>query len=314
VLVVRRLAAAPGPTRGGQALIEFAIIAFVLTFLLGAIITLGFMLLSANVLQQAADVAAQELARTPASPIARFDETLSDPELGGRLYRENLLIVPPGTNPAELPLVNRLLYPLYIYDPDRNVNRYPGTVVDGPSGLTVIIAITGDRDPETGAETIKEWRKVVEEVLPPDPPDATEGPYSLASPTPGELDRGFVALRINAPFQSGALVSYIQKNADGEIVPPEQALSSDTVTNLPVTADDSAVSGSSEARFPNGQTLAEAGYSLSPLPADPRFGGHAHRGEYGLGELQAFSTTVRPYRRVLSAQGVYRREVFGESP
>ena len=35
------------------------------------------------------------------------------------------------------------------------------------------------------------------------------------------------------------------------------------------------------------------------------YGGH-----YGLGQQVAWNQVVRPYRRVLSAQAIYRREVF----
>ena len=33
-------------------------------------------------------------------------------------------------------------------------------------------------------------------------------------------------------------------------------------------------------------------------------------GQYGLGEQGALGRRVRPYRRVISAQAIYRREVF----
>ncbi|MCA9071573.1 MAG: pilus assembly protein, partial [Planctomycetaceae bacterium] len=83
---------------------EFAIIAFVLTLLLGAMLTFGFLLFGANVLQQAADVGAQELARYPYSPTGTFEEALED----SGLFREEDLVIPTGTDPDTLPLINRL--------------------------------------------------------------------------------------------------------------------------------------------------------------------------------------------------------------
>ncbi|TWT58846.1 TadE-like protein [Thalassoglobus neptunius] len=292
--------------RSGQALIEFAVIAFVMTFLLGAILAFGFLFFSANVLQQAADVGAMELSRHPFAPVGTFDEALE----GSGLYSEASLVVVPGTDPETLPLINRLLYSTYIYDPDIDRVRYPGTLVTNVDGdLTVVIPLVGfgNRDSSTGAETISEWRRVVEEVL---PAGASEGPFALDSPTPGSLEPGMVALRINFPYQSAALVAYIQSDSDGNIVRPADTVGLNGVQNIPVTADDASVTGAASATFPNGQTLAAAGYILVDPSANPNFGAGPHRGTYGFGEAKAFATTVRPYRKVISAQGIYRREVF----
>ena len=64
--------------RRGQVLVEFAVVAFVLTFLLGAMLALGFLFFSANVLQQAADVGAMEFARHPAAPVETFENALGN--------------------------------------------------------------------------------------------------------------------------------------------------------------------------------------------------------------------------------------------
>ena len=292
--------------RSGQALIEFAVIAFVMTFLLGAVLALGFLFFSANVVQQTADVGAMELSRHPFDPAGDFYSALD----GSGLFTEAALVVVPGTDPETLPLINRLLYSTYIYDPDVDRVRYPGTLVTNVDGdLTVVIPLVGfgNRDPTTGVETISEWRRVVEEVL---PEGASEGPYALNSPTPGSLDRGMVALRINYPYQSAALVAYIHTDSGGNVIRPADSIGLDGVQNIPVIADDATVTGAASATFPNGQTLAAAGYSLVDPAANPSIGAGPHRGTYGLGESQAYATTVRPYRKVLSAQGIYRREVF----
>lgn len=308
--------------RCGQALVEFAIIAFVFTLLLAAMLALGFLFFSANVLQQAADVGAMELARHPAQPTADFQTEL----VNSGLFSEADLVVPVGTDPASLPLINRLLFPLYIYDPDidqpNGVLRYPGTVVERNDNdiRTVVIPIIGpgNRDTTTGAnpigtngaDMVTQWRRVVEEVI---PTGQTAGPYSLtaSSEEQGGLGQpGMVALRINYPYQSAALVAYVQTDADGNVIAPPETIGRNDVLNVPVTANDGAITGADTATFPDGQTLEAAGYSLVNPTANPKFGASAHRGTYGFGEAQAFQTTVRPYRKVISAQGIYRREVF----
>ncbi|MEZ6066743.1 MAG: pilus assembly protein [Planctomycetaceae bacterium] len=312
-----RAAAGSHEVRRGQAIVEFAVIAFLLTILLGAMLTFGFLLFGANVLQQAADVGAMELARHPDAPTATFQSALTNSDL----YSEAELVVPVGTDPADLSLINRLLFPLYIYDPDLDMVRYPGTVVtNGDDDMTVVIPIIGpgNRDATTapgsiattGADTISEWRRVVEEVV---PTGESAGPYSMTA-TPAELgglaQPGMVALRINYPFQSAALVAYVHTDQVGDVLAPPDTIGQDDVRSVPIGADDGAVNGAAAATFPDGQTLAAAGYTLVNPAANPSFGASAHRGTYGFGEVQAFLTTVRPYRKVLSAQGIYRREVF----
>jgi len=303
-----RDAVAPRCTdRSGQALIEFAVIAFVMTLLLGAMLTFGFMFFGANVIQQAADVGAMELARHPYSPTGTFSDALKDEPL----FTEAALVVAAGTDPNTLPLINRLLFPLYIYDPDIDMVRYPGTLVtNGDGDTTVVIPIVGSRDSTTGVETISEWHRVVEEII---PQGANSGPYAVnASATEyGSLGQGgWVAMRINYPHQSGSLVAYVQTDTNGNILNPTETIGRDDVLNVAATADDVNVQNAATAMFPDGNTLATANYTLVNPTADPDIGASPHRGTYGFGEAQAHLTTVRPYRKVLTAQGIYRREVF----
>jgi len=305
--------------RSGQALIEFAVIAFVLSLLLSAMLTFGFMFFGANVLQQAADVGAMEFARHPFTPTGTFSAGLDDSDLfdeqylfcqiGGSDTTEEDL--PAAYTEADyqalqnrMPMINRLLFPLYVYDRDRNAIRYPGTVVtrDSDSELTILIPIVGfgNRDANTGVETISQWREVVEEIL---PDGATAGPYAVdASATEyGNLNGGgWVALRINFPYQSGAMVAYQQQDSGGTVLRTPDALGRDDITNVAVEADDASVTA---AALPTGFTLPAA-------ITDATIDGLPHRGTYGLGSMQAHLTTVRPYRKVLTAQGIYRREVF----
>jgi len=314
----RFTAAFRSTNRSGQALIEFAVIAFVLTLLFSAMLTFGFMLFGANVLQQAADVGAMELARHPYSPTGTFSDALEDVSGTDPLFLEEFLVCEIGGSdtteedlPANyteadyqslqnrMPLINRLLFPLYIYDRDLNAIRYPGAVVNHNGDRTVLIPIVGfgNRDAITGVETITQWRQVVEEIL---PTGASQGAYAVDSTTTGELDPGMVALRINFPYQSGAMVAYQQQDSGGTVLRGPDAIGRNDITNVAVEADDSAVTA---AALPTGYTLANP-------TADNTVDGLPHRGTYGLGSMQAHLTTVRPYRKVLTAQGIYRREVF----
>lgn len=293
---MRRLPITRSRQRRGQAVVEFAVVSLLLTFLLGAMLTLGFLFFGANVLQQAADVGAMELSRHPFAATGTFGDALAD----SGLFREADLVVPVGTAARDLPLINQQLFSVYIYDPDIDMLRYPGTLVtNGDGDQTVLIPIIGpgNRDENTGVETISEWHKVVEEVT---PSGSMEGPYAINSTTTGMLDPGMVALRIHYPFQSAAMVAYIHKNSSGVVISPSETIGLESVQNVVVTADDDAVTA---APLP-------AGYTLVNPAINTAFGASPHRGTYGLGEAQAHLTKVRPYRKVISAQAIYRRELF----
>ena len=97
------------------------------------------------------------------------------------------------------------------------------------------------------------------------------------------------------------MVAYMQQDGDGTFVPPAEAIGRDDIANIPIQASDNSVIDN--ATLPTG-------YTLASVAANPLFGAAPYRGEFGLGEVQAFATRVRPYRKLLSAQGIYRRELF----
>lgn len=284
--------------RRGQALVEFAIVAFVLTFLVGAMLAVGLLLFGANVVQQAADVGAQELARLPLpDTVTSFDAALADPQVSSQIYDERYLVVDlerdlaPGQTVddffASKPLVNRLLRPAMVVDivdlgngPTRAL-RYPGALARNASGqTTVVVPVVTGRNAD-GVETLA-WRKVLEEVV--DPKDLTGTPFS----------QDIISLRINYPYQSAALVAVRYEDAGGTPVDPVSALSQD-VFNRPVVAADDQVSVGA---LPGGYTLI-TNASVSGTYA----------GAYGLGVAHAFTTQVRPYRKLVSMQGVYPRQI-----
>ena len=70
--------------RRGSVLVEFALIALILYLILAATIEFGRALMAAQLLQQAADIAAREVARTPGLPVVG---TLTDWEQSERHQR-----------------------------------------------------------------------------------------------------------------------------------------------------------------------------------------------------------------------------------
>ena len=317
------------PPRRGQALIEMAFLIPLLIVIIGATISFGLFFFQANVLQQAVDVAAMEIARMPFDPTAelglgdldanaltllwdpgpdgiRFRKEIYDPKFlvvhdaewdTDTVFRGNLL-----EYAATWPLLNRLLLPVMVRDvtypvdespgpvdndPFTVVTRYPGAVVKyrDPFALqdeeTVLIPIIS-YDTTTGAESSITWVAPVEEIR----PGGGDGPFSLNATNPApSFVPGMVALRINYPAQSTTLIN--RTGDRGQVI---------------IDADDfSIVDGNTGSNY-SLVVPAESG------PANTTI----HSGRFGLGRQAALliSAGVRPYRKVMSVQAIYRREVF----
>ena len=315
----------------GAALVEFALVSLVLYLLLAGTIEFGRLMFDANALQDVARVAARELAVAPVRADATFDYALScdatsDPDclvdLKSRIFDPACLVVDlsdpavaadPDGYFAAMPVVNRALRTLMITEPQRpNLLRYAGALLSdgsglacsaiGPNGqasatgLTVGIPFVDARD-ANGAESIT-WVPVVQEIraaLDADCP--ARGPFSLvylanedacgaldADPLP---DRGLAAVRINYPYQAATLSGF-QPSAPTDVdpLPPN-------IGNV-ITADDGAVQQNNSAPG-------------SPID-DGAIGPYA--GAFGLGRQYALAgRTVRPFRKLISVQAIYRREV-----
>ena len=275
------LRARPGRSRRGQSLVEFALVALVLYLLLAAILTFGHMIYCAQGIQQAADLLARELSRTPLPADLTLAEALDEPAVRERIYDARRLVLALGDRGedgqvqfdvdgqtlrlGDLPLINQQLYPLMIYDEigGTRVIRYPGAVVDEGDGYTVRIPVQTD-----GGWVL---RDVVEEIVGSD----GAGPFSIASP-----QRGVAAVRILYPYQSATMTGYERRDDPFWRPSPGDPL-------VPVEAD---------------------GPGLGGIESDLEYGPYAGPG--GLGRQAAWARDVRPYRRVLSAQGIYRRELF----
>ncbi len=281
--------------RRGSALIEFAVVFFLIYILVGGVLVFGRMLFSAQTVNQAVDAASRELARTPLPPTATFedvrDSTAPPTDFRTRVYSEDWLAInitpwvnaPGGLTLYEyldtlpIPLVNRHLIPVMFMQQVGNLVllRYPGALVTSataPSTFSVEVPVVLSEDYD-GNMSIR-WVRVLEEIDTEDQPGDNTGPNPDAFPV-NSPQGGVAALRLNYPFQS---VMFSEWVGDGVIV-----------------ADDSAVTA---VNSPNG------------TPVDPGGVAGPYEGQFGLGRQFVLGTEVRPYRRLVSAQAVYRREVF----
>lgn len=323
----------PGDSRGA-ALVEFALVSLVLYLLLAGAIEFGRLMVSANALQDVARLAARELAIAPLRANVTFDYALTcDPALDPnnclvnlkrRVFDPACLVVDlndpaVGADPdgffAAMPVVNRALRTLMITEPARpTILRYAGALVADstgaacsavgpngqalPTGLTVGVPLITGRD-ENGVETIR-WVPVLQEIRAARDADCpSRGAFSLvyqpaqddcgalgADPVP---DRGLAAVRVNFPYQAAALSGF-------RAAPPTQTDPLPPNVSNVILADDASVQQINAAP---GDVL-DDGSIVGP-----------YAGQFGLGrQLALAGQTVRPFRKLVSAQAIYRREVF----
>jgi hypothetical protein len=297
--------------RRGQSLIEFAVVALVTYMLLAAIITFGFLFYAAQGARTAVDLAAREISRTllPADTRTLDDVLRADAnsnaeltEVRKRIYDDHYLVLNLDTLHGratlqqligDLPVVNQQLVPLMVFDQvgGARVLRYPGAIftdtdssndpTDPPASgflvaIPLVVARTGD-----GVETI-DWIAPLEPIVRGN--DTRIDPFRITSP-----ERGIVGLRINYPVQSSVMSSF-RPNPAGPFEP---------TIGSPNVANDGGVS-----------VVDNDGYSPPGSPGQSDFAFGTYAGQYGLGQQAAMAQTVRPFRRVISAQAIYRREVF----
>ncbi len=330
---MRRRARERSGQERGAALVEFALVSVVLYLLVAGTVEFGRLMFGANVVQDAARVAARELALAPIRANATFDYALScdptdDPnclvDLRRRIFDPACLVVDfddpavaadPDGYFAAMPVVNRTLRTLMITEPSRsNLMRYPGALLSdnvgaacsavgpsgaaGPTGFSVGIPFVASRG-GGGVETIA-WVPVLEEIrATQDDECPARGPFSLlympaqddcgALPSDPVPSRGMAAVRINYPYQA-AMLSGFQPSVPvaGDPLPPN--------VSSPLFADDGSVQETNAT--PGG--LLDDGGAVGP-----------YAGPYGLGrQLALAGATLRPFRKLVSAQAIYRREVF----
>lgn len=299
------------PRERGGILIEFAVVSLAFVLLMGATIELGRATFLSQAAQGAARLAARELALVPLPADTTFEQALADATVRERVYDDRWLVIDldnldnpdtPGTETTidalfgTLPAVNRAMRPLMIFDQPqvggvvRRLMRYPGALLssaDPGVEFTVQVPLVAGRDPDTGTETDVIWARVLEEVRV-DRADPLTGSFSMAA-----ANGGLVAVRVNVPFQASMLAGY-QQGPGGVF---------DVNAGQPIEADDTAIVGGSV-------PLDGAGYvqSAADLVTDIP-GPRAYAGPAGLGSFYSFNKVVRPFRKVVSAQALSRREV-----
>lgn len=276
-----------GLSRRGGVMVEFALVCFALYLLLAAMIGLGQWMSAVQSAQDAARIAAREIALYPLPADFTFENALADPGFRQAVYDPDFLVVDLSANPPGaaleaffdgMPVVNRAMRPLMItssVDTGSGLRRLlhvPGLITNSatsPSGLTVVIPRVDARDPDTGAESAITLVNVLEEV--------GGGSFSITSP-----ERGLVAVRLNLPYQSATLSAYVPQVATTPQGDP---------FNQPVLASD------------------PPGGGVDIIGPGPN-GEGPYSGTYGLGEQYVLGQSVRPFRRLITAQAMFRREVY----
>jgi hypothetical protein len=266
--------------------VEFALVAIAFYLLLAGTIEIGRMITTSQIVQNAARIAARELALMPLPATMTFQEALDCPSVRAKIYDSTKLCVPLEESTSSFtdtwPMVNRMLLPLMVAGEVNGAKylHYPGAVVDpfgGPEGaLTVMVPRVKGRG-ANGVESIL-WVPVLEEIGA-DNPDPSFSPFSMSSTGP---EFGLVALRVNCPYQASTMTAY-----------QSQDIGTETPQNVPILAQDDAVQ---QDNAPGGELLDNASGPYS--------------GPYGLGKFYALNKEVRPFRRLVSGQAIFRREVF----
>ena len=264
----------------------------------------------------------QELGLGRLDKCSLTDLVVDESDFKNQIYDEKHLVIPDSawdassafnddfqSYVATLPLLNRLLVPVMIRDAKLNLTRYPGALVTNDLGeQTVLIPLVaynynGIVDGyQCAGETIVEWVAPVEEIRVDHDADgstAKEGPYRLVSNVEAANDipsfvRGMVAIRINYPAQSTTLINRTNL--------PAASNPTGKLGQVIVVADDQSLSDGDTGCY----TLIVNDPPIANGGADP-FGGR-----YGLGSLSVLKGNVRPYRKVMTFQAIYRREVFAD--
>ena len=270
-------------SRSGQAMVEFAIISFVLTAMLAGFLGIIVMGLGSFQNNIAAESAGRLLDRNLENTLTTSQEIFTELVTRG-LYDESHLIITSANwyAPAfrdALPEINRALLGSYIYDPDLDAFRYPGAVVrNSANQQTVLIPLLKDTNPPVTKGIDRTFN-----VSAGDTPvsDDWVGPVTIS-----KIDNENYRIVIFFPSQPGSMLNLeIVRDGDGQIV-----------SQTPVEADDSAVTLSA----------LPAGYTFDTPTINPNFDASTSRGQYGLGQTFAFLKAVRPYRRVFESASVFR--------
>ncbi len=308
--------------RRGSALVEFALLAFVVWLILAGVLELGRAFSAQQILQHASRTIARELSQLELQHDASFDEAIRavldtrflviDSNLLARCGKP--LFGEPGHEVGlqelfveQMPIGNRLLRPLMIADRlgELPMIRYPGALLARSDGVSagspcsegsVFTVGIPELDPAAG---VAHWRSVVSPEPAPGNPGAAPGSddFALAA-------GGWAGVRVRYPFQSGALLASRESGA----VDPETGRMTQTLVDI---ADEGALVDMGLEAL--GATLlpALADESANPASPIPTYAGPRGLGRlYSIPDASGSARAVRPYRRLLSATAGFRREIF----
>jgi len=244
----------------------------------------------------AADLGLGQIETTPAP-----GSVVADPTFKAKIYDERWLVIDPVELGSlsfsqfadqNLPLINRLLATVYIFDNVNGVYRYPGAIVTNENNeQTILIPVVHSDDTVSWVAPVEEMRV----------PDLGIGPFSIVPPAspPPNFEPGVVALRINYPYQSASMSGFGESSG----TPPHRG----NIGN-PISADDSNLTEEGSGRY--SLVVSENAY-IANQP-------NIHSGKFGLGTQGALPYEnvrefgIRPYRKIISVQAIYRREVFAQ--
>jgi hypothetical protein len=319
-------------SRTGQALVEFAIISFVLTAMLAGflgLIVLGLGSFQNNIAAESAgrlldrhqrlsaaafqarfgDSSINPLTATASDvlDLLTFDEPAFNNDFGEPLFDDRHLVLSPTewAASATLPELNQLLIPSYVYDPDvvpdgqteQGAYRYPGAVVErtvgGETYQTVLVPLLSTAGVEVCHDVDCECESQ-HWVAPLRVCKVMNCDCDVDPPV--MLDpigtEARFRLSIVYPSQPASMMT-IEVTRDG---------SGDIISQVPVTADDSTV----PTKYATELGTLPSGYTFADPTPNPDFGATPSRGRYGLGESFAFVKKVRPYRRVFETRSTFR--------
>jgi len=272
---------------------------------------------------------ARELALAQLPSNIRFEEALNksvvlgqySPEgVGPGIYDKRFLAIdletyiPSGMTLDEffgtLPIVNRALRPLMFFDTievngsPRQFLRYPGTLVQldnttPGSGSPFIYTVVVPELTYSGSNsTIVRWLPVVQEIRSAAPGTLTAPGSEIESPFhAGSPEGGIAAIRINVPFQATASGGRSLDTSD------PQELFETGFQNAVLAGQTINVASNMEQAVEGGATLVQSDSSQNS---------GAYAGSFGLGSLKILGKDVRPWRKILMAQSIFRREVFAD--
>jgi len=276
-------------SRRGAALLEFALVSFAFYLLFAGTVAIGRWIYTQQAAQDVARFAAREMALYPMPPNTTFGQALADPGFRQAVFDETQLVVDLDAIPlgmtlddivVQLPPVNRALVPLMLTSrvdvngEVRNLLHMPGLITDTPdpaSPTGLTVMIPRVAYDEDGTEVVDPLlQPVLEEVV----PNSFSLDVALVNAD------GLVHLRLNVPFQSAALSAYVPRVLEPGADPINQA----------VLAEDPVAGANILGSGPDGTG--------------------AYSGTQGLGSQFALGQRVRPFRRLVSPQALFRREVI----